>query len=97
MYTSEKNLNLNTIDKIHLKCDVIDGSVMNRIREPILFGFNSHKLPGYKVFCEPETTHYKKINKSAPNTIPFYSEDVNNKEVIFKGETLTVTLQMTKI
>ena len=37
VYTSQKNLNLSTIDKIQLKRDVIDGSVVNGIREPIVY------------------------------------------------------------
>ena len=37
VYTSEKNLIFSTIDKSHLKCDIIDGSVVNGIREPILY------------------------------------------------------------
>ena len=28
VYTSDKNLNINTVNKIHLKCDVIDGSMV---------------------------------------------------------------------
>ena len=61
VYTSDKNfLNLNTIAKIHLKCDCIDGSFQNGLRQPILFSFILDKPAGYKVFCEPETIHYKK-------------------------------------
>ena len=60
VYTSAKILNLNTINKIHLKCDVIDGSLVNGIRQPLLFSFVLGKKPGYKVFSEPETIHYKK-------------------------------------
>ena len=96
-YTSQKVVNLGSTNKIHLKCDCIDGSVLNGIRQPILFSFILDKLPGYKVFSEPETIHYKKINKSVLNTITFYLEDDNNKEVNFNGETLTFTLQMIKI
>ena len=48
-----------TTDEIHLKCDVIDGSVVNGIREPISFSFISDKPNGFKVFCEPETIHKK--------------------------------------
>ena len=56
------------------------------------------KKPRYKVFCEPETIHYKKKqNKSVLNTKTFYLEDDNNEEVDFNGETLTFTLQMIKI
>ena len=64
VYTSDKIiLNLNTIDKIRLKCDCIDGSIQNGVRQPILFSFVSDKPSGYKVFCEPEAIHYKKNKK----------------------------------
>ena len=98
VYPSDKIiLNLNTIDKIHLKCDCIDGSIQDGVRQPILFSFVLDKPCGYKVFCEPETIHYKKIKKSSLNTIAFYPEDDDHKEVNFIGETLTFTLQMIKI
>ena len=89
-------LNLNTIDKIYLKCDCIDGSIQDGVRQSILFSFVLDKPSGYKVFCKPETIHYKKINKSVLNTITFYLEDDNNEEVDFNGETLTFTLQTIK-
>ena len=94
---SQKIVNLSNTNKIHLKCDAIDGSVVNGVREPILYSFVLDKPAGYKIFSEPETIHYKKINKSVLNTITFYLEDDNNKEVDFNGETLTFTLQMIKI
>ena len=96
-YTSQKVVNLGSTNKIHLKCDCIDGSVLNGIRQPILYSFILDKLPGYKVFCEPETIHYKKMIKSVLNTITFYLEDDKNEEVDFNQETLTFTLQMIKI
>ena len=96
-YLSQKIVNLNSTNKIHLKSDAIDGSVVNGIRQPILYSFVLDKPSGYKVFCQPETIHYKKIIKSVLNTITFYLEDDNNKEVNFNGETLTFTLQMIKI
>ena len=98
VYTSDIIiLNLNTINKIHLKCDIIDGSIQDGVRQPIIFSFILDKPAGYKVFCEPETIHYKKLNKFVLNTITFYLEDDNNEEGNFNGETLTFTLQMIKI
>ena len=97
VYTSDKTiLNLNTINKIHLKCDIIDGSVQDGVRQPILFSFVLDKPSGYKVFCQPKTIHYKKTNTLVLNTITFYLEDDNNEEVDFNQETLTFTLQMIK-
>ena len=48
-YTSDKLLNLITIDKIHLKCDVIDGSVVNVSRLPILYSFVLDKPSSYRL------------------------------------------------
>ena len=62
VYTSNKNLNINTINKIDLKCNNIDGSIQDGVRQPILFSFVLDKPSGYKVFCEPKTIHCKKMN-----------------------------------
>ena len=39
VYISDKILNLNTVNKIHLKCDVIDGSVVDGVKQPVLCSF----------------------------------------------------------
>ena len=54
-YISQKYLNLSTINKIHIKCDFNDSSVVNAVREIILFSFILNLSAGYKVFCGPET------------------------------------------
>ena len=61
-YLSQKIVNLSSTNKIHLKCDAIDGSIQDGVRLPILFSFVLDKPSGYKVFCQPETIHFKKIN-----------------------------------
>ena len=96
-YTSQNIVNLGSTKKIHLKCECIDSSVVNGLKQPILYSFVLDKLPEYKVFSEPETIHYKKINKSVLNTITFYLENDNNELTDFNGETFTFTLQIIKI
>ena len=44
----KKNRNLSIINKIHLKCDCIDGSVLNSVRQPMFYSFVLDKLPGFK-------------------------------------------------
>ena len=56
-YISQKDINLSTTNIILLKCDVIDGSVVNGIREPVVYSFSLDKLADCKVFCERETIH----------------------------------------
>ena len=33
-------IRINTIDKIHLKCNCLNGSIVNSFRKPILFSLN---------------------------------------------------------
>ena len=51
-YESNKPINITGIDKIHLKCDCIQGSIVNGIREPILYSF-ALSSPGHKMYKEP--------------------------------------------
>ena len=60
VYNGDKILKLSTTNKIHLKFNCIDGSIVDGMRHPILYSFVLDKLLGYKVFSEPETKHYKK-------------------------------------
>ena len=60
-YISQKIVNLNTTNKIDLKCDVVDGSVVNGIREPILLNFVLNKPAGYNFFANRR--QYIKKNK----------------------------------
>ena len=60
VYTINYIINLSAIKKIHLKRDIINSSVVNGLRQPILSSFILDKPSGYKVFSEPQTVHYKK-------------------------------------
>ena len=55
-YTSQKIVNLGSTNKIHLKCDCIDGSVVNGLRQPILYSFVLDKLPDIK--CSQNMRQY---------------------------------------
>ena len=96
-YKSDKPINITRIDKIHLKCDCIQGSIVNGIREPILYSFALSSPPGYKIFKEPRVKLFKKINKSVLSHITFYFEDDDHKPVDFHNETISFTCQLIKI
>ena len=93
--TSEKPVMITTTDKVHLKCDCVDGSIVNGIREQILLSFNLSAPPGYGIIKEPTTVLYKKITRL--DFIQFFLEDSNHNPVDFNGETLTFTVQIIKI
>ena len=52
-YKSDKPINITGIDKVHLKCDCIQGNIVNGIREPILYSFALDQPPGHKIYKEP--------------------------------------------
>ena len=96
-YTSDRPINITGIDKIHLKCDCIQGSIVNGIREPILYSFGLNTPPGYRIYKEPRVKLFKKVNKSVSSHITFYFEDDDHKAVDFNGETVSFTCQLIKI
>ena len=59
-YKSDKPINITGIDKIHLKCDCIQGSIVNGIREPILYSCALSSPPGYKIYKEPRVKNLKR-------------------------------------
>ena len=96
-YESDKPINITGIDKIHLKCDCVQGSILNGVREPILFSFALSSPPGHKIHVEPRVKLFKKVNKSVLSHITFYFEDDDYKPVDFHGETISFTCQLIKI
>ena len=60
-YKSDKPLNIMGIEKVHLKCDCINGSIVNGIKEPNLFSFALSSDPEHKSFKEPRIKLLKKV------------------------------------
>ena len=96
-YKSDRPINITGIDKTHLKCDCIQGSIVNGIREPILYSFALSSPPGHKIYKEPRVKLFKKINKSVLSHITFYFEDDDHKPVDFNNDTVSFTCQLIKI
>ena len=96
-YKSDRPINITSIDKVHLKCDCIDGSIVNGTREPILFSFALSSPPGHKIYKEPRVKLFKKVNKFVLSHITFYLEDDDHKPVDFNSETVSFTCQLIKI
>ena len=96
-YKSDKPINITGTDKKHLKCDCIQGSIVNGIREPILYSFALSSPPGHKIYKEPRIKLFKEINKPVLSHITFYFEDDDYKPVDFHNETILFTCQLIKI
>ena len=81
-YEGYRPINITGIDKVHLKCDCIQGSVVNGVREPISYSFALSSPPSQKIIKEPRVKLFKKL-KSVLSHITFYLEDDDHKSVVF--------------
>ena len=96
-YKKDRPINITSIDKVHIKCGCIDGSILNGIRQPILYSFALDQPPGQKIYNEPKVKLLKKVDKSVFSHTRFYLEDGDHKEFDFSGETISFTCQPIKI
>ena len=85
-YKIDKPMNITRIDKVLLKCDCVQGSIANGVREPIFYSFFLSSPPGHKIYKEPEIKHFEKVKKSFLSHITFHFEDDDHKPVVFNGE-----------
>ena len=96
-YKGDKLINITGIDKVHLKCDCINRSIVNGNREPILYLFALSSVPGHKIYKKPRIKLFKKINKYVLSHITFYLDDDDHNPVVFHKETIIFTCQLIKI
>ena len=94
---SNKPNNITGSDEIHSKCDCIQGSIGNGVREPIMYSFTLDKPPGHKIHLTAKSRLFKKINKPVLSQIRFYLEDDDLKPVDLNGRTISFTCQLIKI
>ena len=96
-YKSGKLFNITGIDKVHKNYNCKIGSIVNGIRESILYSFGLSSPPGHTIFEQPRFKLFKKINKSVLSHITFYLQDDEYKLVDFNGEKTTFTCQLFNI
>ena len=61
-FKSDRPNNFTGVDKFHLKCDCINGSIVHGVREPNLYSFAFSSHPGHKIYKEPRVKLFKKID-----------------------------------
>ena len=96
-YKGDKPINITGIDNVHLKGNVVDGSIVNGVRGPFLYSFVLSSPQSHEIFNEPGTRLFKKINKSVVSHIMFYLEHDDHKPVNYNGETISFTCRLIKI
>ena len=97
MYKSVKPTNITGIEKVHLKCDCIHGSIVNGVREPVLHSSGLSSPQGRKKYNQPRIKLFEKIAKAILSHITFHLEDDDRKPVHFNNETISLTCQLIEL
>ena len=94
---SDKPFNIIGVDKVHLKSDCINGSIVNGTREFLSYSFALDKPSRHKRNKGARMKLFKKIKNSLLSHIKIYLEDEHHKPVDFNGKTISFTYQLVKI
>ena len=94
---SVRPINITGVDKVHLKCNVVAGSIVTGTREPVLYSFALSPPRSHKIYNERRVKIFKKINESVLSHITFYLEDDDHKPVDFLNETISFACHLIKI
>ena len=94
-YKNYRPIDITGIDEIHLKCNVIDGTLENGCSRNLFCTvlLSLHHLV-IKYIKNLESNFLKKINKSVLSHITFFLEDDDHKRLDFNGETKSFTCQL---
>ena len=96
IYKNNRPITITGVDKVHLKCDCVNGTIVNGVREPIMYSCALSSPAGDKIYNQPRIKLLKKINKPVLARIRFYLEDDDHKPVDFNGETISFNCQLIK-
>ena len=96
-YKSDRPINFTGIDKVHLKSNVVDGSIVNGYREALLYNFALFSPPGHKIYKEPRIKLFKKLSIFVLSHNTFFLADDDHKPVDFHWATISFTCQPIKI
>ena len=96
-YESEKPLKITVVDKVQLKCDCVNRSIVNGCRQPTLFSFALISPPVHKTMQEPKVKLFKKISKSVLSHITIFIKDDDHEAVDFNNEMISFNCQQIKL
>ena len=96
-YKGDKPINITGSDKVLLKCDCINGSIVNGFRKPIFYSIVLSSPPGLKIYKEPRVKLLKKVKKSVLSHINIYLEGDDHNHLDFNNESISFTCQLIKL
>jgi len=93
-HEGENIVDILSVNSILVNCDIIEGSYLNGVQEPVLYSFFPDVPPGYKMNEKPNTVVYLPVTIPAINSIHIWLTDQNLKPLNLRGETITIRLHL---
>lgn len=93
-HTSNKVINIQTINNLRIDCDLITGSYHNGLGTHTIYEFDPSVDPGYKISEQPKHLIYLPLVRHRISTINLTIKDQEGKLVDFRGENITCRLHI---
>lgn len=86
--------NISKINVIRVNCDIAQSSYLNGKPTHSIYEFYPNVPPGFRVIEVPNTVVYYSINTNTISRIQIELKDQDDKQVDFRGETITARLHI---
>ncbi len=99
IYNAQTNESTNpvqiiTVNSILINLDVVEGSYVSGIPQPIIYSFFPAVGPGFKILEVPRNLVYLRLNKKQIANMNVRITDQNNKLLNLRGEKVTIRLHI---
>ena len=93
-HEGEDIVKIMSVNSILVHCDVIESSVLNGHRAPIIYSFFPDVEPGEKIALSPQHLIYLPISRSLITDMRCWLTDQDGQDLNLRGETVTLTFHI---
>lgn len=93
---SSRPIEITTVNEINVECNIVDGSHRNGVRCHTLYSFPPDVPPGYKISERPSPMIYLPIKAREISNITLRLSDQRGRPIHFRGEEISVQLNLHK-
>ena len=93
-HNSENIVNILSVNSILIHCDVITGSMVDGVMQPVIFHCSPNVSPGNKIVSEPVNPIYLPVSKDVINELNIWVTDQDNNLLDLQEEKIVITLHM---
>jgi len=90
-------VNILSANSILVNCSIVGNSYLNSNQSPVLYSFFPNVRPGYKIVQDPVNVVYLPVNGEQIQDIRIWLTDQDENVLDFRGETITVRLNLKQI